>query len=334
MRVPSLMSWRPVFGWIAALALGVTILSALPRRGGAAVPEFTPPGREARLAALGPLDALTPAARRIYADETGFSPIPKPKANDWLANHREDGQTFAEFLTQDRNRPDAKRKVIYLQPLGAIPAEVTPVLERLRAFSQIYFGLETRLGEARGLETFRITRRVNAHTGKPQLLAGDLLDVLRRKLPADAFCLLGVTCDDLYPDPAWNFVFGMASLTERVGVYSLARYDEAFWGAQRPADHATVLLRRTFKVMAHETGHMFGIEHDTVYHCLMNGSNHLGETDAAPLHLGPLSLRKLQQAVGFDPIARYRALEAVYLEAGLTVEADWVEARLKVLAGG
>jgi archaemetzincin len=30
--------------------------------------------------------------------------------------------------------------------------------------------------------------------------------------------------EDLYPEPSWNFVFGQASLNERVGVYSFARY--------------------------------------------------------------------------------------------------------------
>jgi archaemetzincin len=34
--------------------------------------------------------------------------------------------------------------------------------------------------------------------------------------------------EDLYPDPAWNFVFGQASLRERVEVFSFARYDPAF----------------------------------------------------------------------------------------------------------
>lgn len=29
------------------------------------------------------------------------------------------------------------------------------------------------------------------------------------------------------------------------------------------------------------------------YRCLMNGSNHLGEADARPLHLCPVDLRKL-----------------------------------------
>jgi archaemetzincin len=42
----------------------------------------------------------------------------------------------------------------------------------------------------------------------------------------------------------------------------------------------------------------------------MNGSNSLAETDAAPAHLCPVCLRKLQFAVQFDPMVRYRELSA------------------------
>ena len=81
--------------------------------------------------------------------------------------------------------------------------------------------------------------------------------------------------------------------------------------------------------MTHELGHMFGLAHCTAYRCLMNGSNSLPETDAAPLHLCPVCLRKLQSAVGFEPAARYAALQAFYLEHGLDDAADWVSERLR-----
>ena len=35
--------------------------------------------------------------------------------------------------------------------------------------------------------------------------------------------MLAITAFDLWPGPGWNFVFGQASLTERVGVWSMAR---------------------------------------------------------------------------------------------------------------
>jgi len=60
------------------------------------------------------------------------------------------------------------------------------------------------------------------------------------------------------------------------------------------ADAERLLLRRSCKVLAHEMAHMFGIEHCIYFHCLMNGSNHLEESDARPMHLCPVDLRKLK----------------------------------------
>jgi len=64
--------------------------------------------------------------------------------------------------------------------------------------------------------------------GRVLVLTRDVLALLSQLLPPDAFCLLGITPRDLYPDPSWNFVFGEASLKDRVGVYSFARYDPRF----------------------------------------------------------------------------------------------------------
>ena len=73
---------------------------------------------------------------------------------------------------------------------------------------------------------------------------------------------------------------------------------------------------------------MFGIEHCTWYRCLMNGSNHLVESDARPLHLCPVDLRKLQWSIGFDVAERYRRLLEVETRAGFSDETAWLERRL------
>jgi archaemetzincin len=63
--------------------------------------------------------------------------------------------------------------------------------------------------------------------------------------------------EDLYPDPHWNFVFGQASLQDRVGVFSFARYDPFFYGESHSSQYQELLLRRSAKVLVHETAHMF-----------------------------------------------------------------------------
>jgi archaemetzincin len=136
---------------------------------------------------------------------------------------------------------------------------------------------------------------------------------------------------DLYPDPNWNFVFGEASPRERVGVYSFARYDPRFYGQAPTEDTRKLMLRRSCKVLAHETCHMFGVDHCVWFHCLMNGSNHLAESDARPLHLCPADLHKLQWSVGFDVVERYRRLLDFHRRAGFEDEAKWLDNRLRFI---
>jgi archaemetzincin len=174
-----------------------------------------------------------------------------------------------------------------------------------------------------------ITSRINPYTGNKQILTADILRMLRQDLPADAFCILAVTMEDLYPDPAWNFVFGQASLRHRVGVFSFARYDSAFYGEPRDKDYMKILLHRSCKVLIHETAHMFSLTHCIYFRCVMNGSNHLQESDSRPLFLCPVCLRKLQSGIGFDVVVRYRRLLEFFRKAQFKNESDWVSTRMK-----
>ena len=294
--------------------------------------EFTPPNAEHRLKAIGPAQQLPEPLRRALEPGTDFAPIPIPGPNDWLANHQEEGQTFEAFLRSRPNRPDANRRTLYFQPLGQfVPAE-SPSLQRLKAFASAFFTLPVEVLPALDITAAAVTTRRNPHTHNRQLLTTDILALLRQRLPRDAYALLGITMEDLYPDPAWNFVFGQASLRERVGAYSFARYDPRFYH-EKAADAERLLLRRSCKVLAHEVAHMFGIEHCIYFHCLMNGSNHLEESDARPMHLCPVDLRKLQEAIGFDVVQWYRGLLDASVSAGFKDEAEWLKRRLAFIAG-
>ena len=140
--------------------------------------------------------------------------------------------------------------------------------------------------------------------------------------------------EDLYPDPLWNFVFGQASLYERVGVFSFIRYDPAFYGEKKGKTYRDMLLRRSCKVLIHETAHMFRMEHCIYYRCVLNGSNHLGESDARPLMFCPVCLRKLQLSIGFGILYRYQKLQDFFRNAGFTDEERWVEKRIRSIVAG
>ncbi|UCF90414.1 MAG: hypothetical protein JSW39_19240 [Desulfobacterales bacterium] len=294
---------------------------------------FQAPTIEETLSAIGSTDGLPPPWQRALQPDRDFEPIPIPRSGDWLAEHHEKGQSFDEYVQLAADRPDNIRNIIYLQPLGQFRPDCRPSVELLREYAAAYFLMNVRTRPARQINGTKLTTRVNPHTQKRQILTADILQLLKRALPENAFCILGVTIEDLYPDPRWNFVFGQASLRDRVGVFSLARYDPAFYGESRGHLDHELLMRRSLKVLAHETAHMFSLAHCIYFKCAMNGSNHLPESDSRPLSLCPVCLHKLQHSIGFDVAARYRRLLHFYRRVGLKYEADWVSRRLKKIEG-
>ncbi len=293
---------------------------------------FTPPDEKTIRDAIGNLSGLPVVLQRAFApDASSFDSIPKPEPNDWLAVHQEPGQTFDEFKASQPNQPTQSRRVIYLQPLGEFPSDRSPSIGKLQKFAAAFFSMEVKALSPIKIDNAKLTTRRNPYTGNLQILTGDVLKFLKARVPADAFCILAITMEDLYPEPSWNFVFGQASLRDRVGVYTFARYDPAFYGDPRAAGYETLLLRRSCKVPAHETSHMFGLAHCTYFKCLMNGSNHLAESDRRPLHLCPVCLRKLQWNIGFDVVERDTALERVIRAAGFIDEADWLTRHIKTV---
>jgi len=163
-------------------------------------------------------------------------------------------------------------------------------------------------------------RRVHPSWGIPQILSGYVIDhVLAPRLPGDAAAMIGFTASDLWPGEGWNFVFGEASLRRRTGVWSIYRYGNPDDG---PGAYRRCLLR-AIKVAAHESGHMFSMEHCTAYLCGMNGSNSLGETDRQPLWFCPECEAKVCWASKDDPAARFERLAAFCEANQLTVEAEF-----------
>lgn len=294
---------------------------------------FKPPTEIDARRAVGPTAHLPEALRKALELGTDFEPIPIPKSGDWLAEHPESGQSFEDFARSKPNHPDKHHSKIYLQPLGEFPVLNIPLVERLKQYAWAYFATDVQELPVLNLSDKDITTRINTFTGKRQILTGDILAILKKKLPKDAFCVMAITMEDLYPEPSWNFVFGQASLRERVGLYSFARYDPAFYGEKRKENYEKVLLRRSCKVLVHEMGHMFGLTHCIYFKCAMAGSNHLKESDARPMHLCPVCLRKLQHSIGFEVVERYVNLFRFYQKVRFDDEARWVAGRLERIIG-
>jgi len=292
---------------------------------------------ESAVAAVVPTGPQTAKQLRFaLTDAAGFSKMPKPRAGDWLASFKEPGQSFAEYLRSRPVRARPGQDVLAFQPVGGFCETQRAVVQATIEFAGVWFDLKTRTLEALPLPGADWSRqRSFSWVDEPvtQYLTDWFLDnALPPQRPDDAVCLVGVTAGDLYPEPGWNYVFGQASLHRRVGIYSVARFFAKFWGREETPATRLQALRRSFKLVVHETGHTFGVEHCIEYECTMNGSNSLEESDRGPLHLCPPCLRKLHVNRGFDVLERYRGLLALYRKHGLEHEARWTLERMQRIA--
>ena len=278
----------------------------------------------------------TPAQLELAVrDTSAFVRLGEPQPGEWLSLHREPGQSFQSYVTSRPSSRSATRTEIALLPFGRFDERQRELLRTVAAFTALYFDLPTRLLDPRSMP--RQPDRIRTSRGRKwgQYLTGPFLrDVLPAALPPSAIALLGITMEDLYPSPRWNFVFGEALLYDRVGIYSLARLGPEFADQPRTEEASRVELRRSLQVVTHELGHMFGLVHCTQWACNLNGSNSLQETDRQPLYLCPDCLRMLQWNLRFDVLARYDALAGFLESVGLDDDAAWFRRRATTVRSG
>jgi archaemetzincin len=274
----------------------------------------------------------TPAAPEPSSDRSGpellnwaierlaphHDALPKPRSGDWLAEHEESGQTFDEYRAADPVKPGGKRNRLYIQPLGPLTPTQRKIVELAANYMERFFGLAVSIRPMLGLDEIPDrAKRTHPTWGTKQILTTYVLeDLLAPRLPDDAAAFISFTTSDLWPGKGWNFVFGQASLRDRVGVWSIHRN-----GAPDESDAVfKLVLVRTLKTAVHETSHMFSMHHCTAYACVMNGSNDRRESDSHPLWLCPQCMAKLNWAAHLDTTERYAALAEFAHEQGLDRE--------------
>lgn len=249
--------------------------------------------------------------------EPFFKPMGKPEPYDWLVSHNEPGQTFDQYLDGDPARPTKERNKIYVLPLGTFTPQQKRVIDIAAGYLEAFYGLPVSKMAAQTIKrplNARDSRRGKL-TQTAQIRTGYILDdVLKPILPSDGAALIAFTADDLYPGESVNYVFGEASLENHVGVWSLYRL-------ANNANYDT-FLRRTLKIAAHETGHMFSMRHCTKYECVMSGTNQLAETYRRPIDACPECMAKVCWLSDITPAARYEKLEAFCHKNGLAKDAE------------
>jgi archaemetzincin len=152
--------------------------------------------------------------------------------------------------------------------VGATPEVDPDALAFIGGVALAIFGAPVRQFELSGID-FAFDANRNQYGSIP------VLEMLARCAPADARKLLAVTERDLFI-PVLTFVFGQAQLGGAVGVVSLARLRQEFYGLP---PNREVLLGRAVKEALHETGHMFGLVHCADRSCAMSLATNVRQID-------------------------------------------------------
>ena len=254
-------------------------------------------------------------------------PLPPPRPGDWLAEHHEPGQTFAEYLDARPVRKSDKLYTIYLCLVGDFTKAQRRILDLARDYLTFFFDCPVKVQRQVALASISArARRTHPSWGDPQVLTGYILrEILEPERPADALAYLALTASDLWPGEGWNFVFGEANLRERLGVWSIYRNGD-------PDEDFPLCLRRTLGTASHELGHILTMWHCIAFRCLMNGSNHQEERDRRLLHLCPVCLRKLCWNLQVEPVPYLSKLNRFCQENGLGPEQAWYKQAIVALA--
>jgi archaemetzincin len=152
--------------------------------------------------------------------------------------------------------------------VGATPEVDPEALALIRDGALPRFGAPVKQLDLAGIE-FAFDAGRNQYGSIP------VLEMLTRRFPMDARKLLAVTEHDLFI-PVLTFVFGQAQLGGGVGVVSLARLRQEFYGLPPQRE---LFLERVLKESLHETGHMFGLVHCAERSCAMSLATSVRQID-------------------------------------------------------
>eukprot|EP01012_Entosiphon_sulcatum_P015018 TRINITY_DN20049_c0_g1_i4.p1 TRINITY_DN20049_c0_g1~~TRINITY_DN20049_c0_g1_i4.p1 ORF type:complete len:298 (-),score=11.37 TRINITY_DN20049_c0_g1_i4:930-1823(-) len=231
--------------------------------------------------------------------------LPKPKPGDWLFSHKETGQSLTDFKNSNPLTPIQTARTIYLKPIGNFTEFQLKEIEITRQYLEVFFQLKTiTLNKLNNDVVPLNARRIDSQQHE-QLLATYIRDTVIAKIkPKDAIAIMGITEMDLYPNPKWNYVFGLASYQEGLAVSSIFRLQNG----QLSEKNFKLSLTRLLKISSHEIGHIFGLKHCIYAQCVMNGTNSMQENDRSTLRLCVNCQNKLNSSLNFNNKKRLKEL--------------------------
>ncbi|CDW79008.1 archaemetzincin-2 isoform x1 [Stylonychia lemnae] len=288
--------------------------------------------KQLRIQALGDIRSCQDKCLKSILQNAEKQQMPKKliSKGDWLCSHKEKDQTFDIYQKPGvKNLVTPARNKIYIFVIDkSILDEFAAKLQRYcEAF---YTDMKIQIKKPES-STFLQDKEVpsrEGQVGQNQYNANVILKKTLPLVPKDAYCMLTVTMEDLYPFDSWNYVFGWANYVSRTGVFSFGRYhpnfDRDYYGEEEDEEEEeespeekkkaeNELLENACYVMVHEIGHMFGMTHCTFYE-----------------YLCPVCLRKLQSNMQFDVKRRFKEMHKICQEFQFTEMAEYYEKQSQI----
>lgn len=284
---------------------------------------------------------------------------------------------LSKHLQQCKYKIDLSSKngkdIIYIQPIGNMKEQKEakfkipspPSLEILVEYTKLFFSSGqgnirdvillpsldlTQKKSCYYLGDIKIDSRKGLDHDEDQLYIDDLANVLKTKVPDDAYTMVGVVMFDLYMSKKDLFLSGFNYVGKRCSIFSFARYDPYYLERSEESDYHTDLiyfdeiiqdekfrkeltLRRSLKTISHEILHSLGFGHCIYFKCLMNGTGNIKEDDQAPFNLCCVCLKKLQHSLKMDVIERYQKMKEFFEKLEFKNESEWFEKRIEFIRG-
>jgi archaemetzincin len=226
-------------------------------------------------------------------------------------------------------RRSQRWRTLYLTLIGDFTPDQERVVEVTAAYLAVFFDSPVRRHRWVPLADIPAEAQRRHRIRPDKQLQTDYIinDLLVPHRPEDALANLAITTRDLWSVDGWDIVFGEASYGA-AAVWSIHRFGDPVSGT----DAYHLCLERSLSTATHETGHVLGMDHCTLYACSMNGCNSLAESDRKPLHLCPTCLRKVCWNLQVSPECYLSRLQAFLQTHGFPEEVDWY--RKAILALG
>jgi archaemetzincin len=226
-------------------------------------------------------------------------------------------RSLLDYINSSPNRPDSKRKVVYILPFGNMKPEVEEIIRNEVEYLEVFLQLPVRMlnrfsyEDIKDLDSVETRLVPDSDFGyyskmkgeienlREQIEASSFIDYyLTQNKPNDAIAVLGVTEHDIYK-PKYNYLFGTSSLKNRVGLISTFRL----------IDYGEETKYNIRKVISKQIVNMFSIKNVKDYVCLLNFHNSILELQAGDFVLSTKALEKLKYNIGFDYNKRFKELK-------------------------